>query len=54
MDNGCPVCKKQPGNRLCDTCELGMLQYMAEAAMHTYIKKVNEILTKLKEKRNAY
>ena len=52
MKNGCPECEKLIGiDNLCDKCELGMLQCTAEAAMHDYVNKVNEIL---KEKQNDY
>ena len=49
MKNGCPECEKMPEDRLCDNCELGMLEACAEFALHAYIDKVNEIL---KEKSN--
>lgn len=50
MKNGCLECEKLDDDKLCDRCELEMLQYTAEAAMQDYIDKVNKIL---KEKENA-
>ena len=44
MRNGCPECEKLDDDKLCDLCELGMLQCTAEAAIHDYTNKVNEIL----------
>jgi len=49
MKNGCPECEKLPGDKMCDRCELGMLQCTAEAAVHDYIDKVNKILLKESE-----
>jgi len=52
MKNGCPECEKMPDNKLCDLCELGLLEATAEAAARDYIEKVNKITAKLKEKQN--
>ena len=49
MENGCPKCEALPDDKLCDICELDMLQATAETASQKYIDKVNEIL---KEKQN--
>lgn len=43
MKTGCPECEKLPDDKLCDWCELGMLQCTAEAAIRDYIDKVNEM-----------
>lgn len=50
MKNGCPECEKFTGDKLCDVCELEMLQSTAETAVQDYIDKVNKII---KEKENA-
>ena len=49
MDNGCPECKKRTDNKLCDLCELDMLQATAEAAARDYIDKANEIMRNLRK-----
>jgi len=50
MKNGCPECEKMSDDRLCDVCELGMLQCTAQTAIDDYVDKVNEIM---KEKQNV-
>lgn len=50
MKNGCPECEKLDDDKLCDVCELGMLEADVEFALHVYIDKVNKIL---KEKENG-
>lgn len=50
MKNGCPECEKLPNGKMCDMCELGMLQCTAEAAVHDYIDKVNETLHVIRKK----
>lgn len=49
MKNGCPKCEKMPDDKLCATCELGLLEATAQAAISDYVSKVNEVL---KEKQN--
>lgn len=49
MKNGCPECKKLPDDKMCDMCELDMLQHTAQTAFASWIDKVNKIL---KEKQN--
>lgn len=49
MKNGCPKCAKLPNDKLCDVCELGMLEATLDAALNDYKNKLNEIL---KEKQN--
>lgn len=49
MKNGCEECEKLPDGKLCDKCELGMLQCAAEAAFQSYIDKVNQIIHKEKQ-----
>ena len=44
MKNGCSKCAKLDDDKLCDMCELGMLQWTMEAAQADYNNKVNEIL----------
>lgn len=44
MKNGCPKCEKLINGKLCDMCELDMLQATAEAAFADWCDKVNEIL----------
>jgi len=50
MKNGCPECEKLPKHKLCDACELEMLQWTAQTALEDYFDKVNEIM---KEKQNV-
>jgi len=49
MKNGCLECQKLPEGKMCDACELGLLESTAEAAVRDYIEKVNKII---KEKQN--
>ena len=48
MNTGCPECKKMPDDRLCNGCELELLEHTARAAVQDYIDKVNQILEKKK------
>lgn len=49
MKNGCPECEKLPDGKLCDLCELGLLEHTAEAAIRDYVEKVNKIIKKEKQ-----
>jgi len=44
MKNGCPDCEKLPDDKMCERCELDMLEATAEAAIRDYIDKVNKII----------
>ncbi len=51
MKNGCPECEKlEDMDKPCDKCQLGYLEWTAEAAIRDYVNKVQEIL---KEKDNG-
>lgn len=52
MKNGCPECEKLPDSKMCDFCELGLLEATAEAAVRDYKDKANKLIAKLKEKQN--
>lgn len=53
MKNGCSECEKLPDDKMCDLCELEMLEQTAMAAVFDYIGKVKKLLNEiLKEKQN--
>lgn len=46
MNNGCEKCAKLPRNKLCDTCELDMLEANYLSAFKQYNDKLRDIALK--------
>ena len=50
MKNGCWKCAELPDDKLCARCELDALRATAEAAVHDYIDKSNQVIKQLQSK----